>query len=55
MWIVSMIITLVVSGFIFTLIPPANTGMYVIPVIVAIVIMGGFIMYQLKTIKDRMK
>lgn len=52
MWIISMIVTLLVSGFIFILIPTSNVGMYVIPVIVEIAIMGGFIMYQLKTIKD---
>ena len=55
MWIVSMIITLIVSGFIFIIIPPTNTYMYAIPIIIAITIMGGFIMYQLKIIKESKK
>lgn len=57
MWIISMLATFIVSWFVNSLIPPSAEYNYmrVIPILVAIAIMGGFIVYQLKSINDSIK
>ena len=56
MWIVSILLTLLVSFGIISFAPLSERLFYsAIAIIAAVIIMGGFIMYQIKKMMDNQK